>query len=55
MRRAINKAGQARVAETVARLIAQVGARGSRPFATIDHRGEAPSAGLELTDAVIGR
>ena len=50
MKRVINKAGQATVAYTVARLIAEVEARGMKPFTTIDHSGEARATGLELRE-----
>jgi hypothetical protein len=41
MKRVINKATHATMAETVARLIAEADARGMTPFTTIDHSGEA--------------
>ena len=41
MKRVINKASHATVAETVARLIAEVEVRGMKLFTTIDHSGEA--------------
>jgi hypothetical protein len=41
MKRVINKASHATVAENVARLIAGVEARGVKLFTTIDHSGEA--------------
>jgi uncharacterized protein (DUF302 family) len=50
MKRVINKASHATVAETVARLIAEVEARGMKLFTTIDHSAEARSAGLELRE-----
>ena len=46
--RVINEASHATVAETVARLIAQVEARGMKLFTTIDHSAEARATGLEL-------
>ena len=46
--RVINKAGHATVAETVARLIAEVEAGGMKLFTTIDHSAEARASGLEL-------
>ena len=48
--RVINKASHAPVAETAARLIAEVEARGMKLFTTIDHSAEARSAGLELRE-----
>ena len=50
MKRVINKASHATVAETVARLIAEVEARGMKLFTTIDHSGEARATGLELRE-----
>ena len=50
MKRVINKASHATVAETVARLIAKVEARGMKLFTTIDHSGEARATGLELRE-----
>ncbi|MFL5863718.1 MAG: DUF302 domain-containing protein [Solirubrobacteraceae bacterium] len=50
MKRVINKASHATVAETVARLIAEVEARGMKLFTTIDHCAEARAAGLELRE-----
>jgi uncharacterized protein (DUF302 family) len=50
MKRVINKVSHATVAETVARLIAEVEGRGMRLFTTIDHSGEARATGLELHD-----
>ena len=50
MKRVINKASHATVAETVARLIAEVEARGLKLFTTIDHSGEARASGLELRE-----
>jgi uncharacterized protein (DUF302 family) len=50
MKRVINKASRATVAETVARLIAEVEARGMKVFTTIDHGGEAGATGLELRE-----
>ena len=43
--RVINKAGRATVAETAARLIAEVEARGTKLFTTIDHSAEARATG----------
>ncbi|MGA8718545.1 MAG: DUF302 domain-containing protein [Solirubrobacteraceae bacterium] len=45
-----HKASHGTVAETVARLIAEVEARGMKLFTTIDHSAEARSAGLELRE-----
>ena len=45
MKRVINKASHGTVAETVARLIAEVEARGMKLFTTIDHSGEARATG----------
>ena len=45
--RVINKASHATVAETVARLIAEVEPRGMKPFTTIDHSAEPGATGLE--------
>ena len=50
MKRVINKASHATVTETVARLIAEVEARGMKLFTTIDHSGEARATGLELRE-----
>ena len=50
MKRVINKASHATVAETVARLIAEVEACGMKLFTTIDHSGEARASGLELRE-----
>lgn len=50
MQPVINKASHATVAETEARLIAEVEARGMKLFATIDHSAEARVAGLELRE-----
>jgi uncharacterized protein (DUF302 family) len=50
MKRVINKASHATVAETVARLIAELEARGMKLFTTIDHSGEARATGLELRE-----
>ena len=50
MKRVINKASHATVAETVAHLIAEVEARGMKLFTTIDHSAEARAAGLELRE-----
>ena len=47
MKRVINKASHATVAETVARLIAEVEARGMKLFTTIDHSAEPRATGLE--------
>ena len=49
MKRVINKASHATVAETVARLIAEVEARGMKLFTTIDHSGDR-ATGLELRE-----
>jgi uncharacterized protein (DUF302 family) len=48
MKAVINKVSHATVADTVARLIAEIKARGMTLFATIDHSGEASARGLEL-------
>ena len=45
--RVINKASHGTVAETVARLIAEVEARGMKLFTTIDHSAEPRATGLE--------
>ena len=50
MKRVINKAIHATAAKTVARLIAEVEARGMKLFTTIDHSGEARPTGLELRE-----
>lgn len=50
MKRVIDKASHATVAATVARLIAEVEARGMKLFATIDHSAETQAAGLELRE-----
>jgi uncharacterized protein (DUF302 family) len=50
MKPVINKVSHATVAETVARLIAEVEARGLKLFTTIDHSGEARASGLELRE-----
>ena len=50
MKRVINKASHATAGETVARLIAEVKARGMKLFTTIDHSGEARATGLELRE-----
>jgi uncharacterized protein (DUF302 family) len=50
VKRVINKVSHATVAETVARLIAEVEAQGMKLFTTIDHSGEAYARGLELRD-----
>lgn len=50
MKPVTNKVTHTSVAETVARLIAEVGARGLRYFTTIDHGAEARAAGLELRE-----
>ena len=51
MKPVVNKVSHATVAETVARIIAELEARGMKLFATIDHSGEARAAGLELREA----
>ena len=48
--RVINRASHATVAEPVARLIAEVEARGMKLFMTIDHSAEARATGLELRE-----
>jgi uncharacterized protein (DUF302 family) len=50
MKPVVNKVGHATVAETVARIIAELEARGMKLFTTIDHSGEARAAGLELRE-----
>lgn len=50
MKPATNKVSHTTVAETVARLIAEVEARGMKLFTTIDHSGEARASGLELRE-----
>jgi uncharacterized protein (DUF302 family) len=50
MKPVVNKVGHATVAETVARIIAELEARGMKLFTTIDHGGEARAAGLELRE-----
>ena len=50
MKPVVNKASHATVAETVARIIAELEARGMKLFTTIDHSGEARAAGLELRE-----
>jgi uncharacterized protein (DUF302 family) len=50
MKPVINKVRHETVAETVARLIAEVEARGMKLFTTIDHSGEARARGLELRE-----
>ena len=50
MKPVINKVSRASVAETVARLIGEVEARGMKLFTTIDHSGEAEAIGLELPE-----
>ena len=50
MKRVVNKASHGTVAEIVARLIAEVKARGMKLFTTIDHGGEARAIGLELRE-----
>jgi uncharacterized protein (DUF302 family) len=47
MERVIKKASHATVAETVARLIAEVEARGMKLVTTIDHSAEARATGVE--------
>ena len=49
MKPVINKVGRASVAETVARLIGEVEARGMKLFTTIDHSGEAEAIFARLT------
>jgi uncharacterized protein (DUF302 family) len=46
----LNKLSHATVAETVARLIAEVEAGGMKLFTTIDHSAEARASGLELRE-----
>jgi uncharacterized protein (DUF302 family) len=46
----INTVSHATVAETVARLLAEIEARGMTRFTTIDHSGEARTNGLELPE-----
>jgi uncharacterized protein (DUF302 family) len=50
MKPVVNKVGHAKVAETVAHLIAELEARGMKLFTTIDHSGEARATGLELRE-----
>lgn len=50
MKPVINKVSHAPLAETVARLIGEVEARGMKLFTTIDHSGEAEAIGLELPE-----
>jgi uncharacterized protein (DUF302 family) len=50
MKPVINKVSRESVADTVARLIGEVEARGMKVFTTIDHSGEAEAIGLELPD-----
>lgn len=50
MKPVTNKVSHTTVAETVARLIAEVEARGMKVFTTIDHSGEARASGLELRE-----
>jgi uncharacterized protein (DUF302 family) len=50
MKPVVNKVSHATVAETVARIIAELEARGLKLFTTIDHSGEARAAGLELRE-----
>jgi uncharacterized protein (DUF302 family) len=50
MKRVINKVSHATVDETVARLIAEVDARGMKLFTTVDHSGEARATELELRE-----
>ena len=50
MKPVVNKVGHATVAETVARIIAELEAGGMKLFTTIDHSGEARAAGLELRE-----
>jgi uncharacterized protein (DUF302 family) len=50
MKRVINEVSHATVAETVARLIAKVDARGMRLFTTIDHSRQAGASGVELRE-----
>jgi hypothetical protein len=54
MKPVTNKVTHASVAETAARLIAEVDARGIRQFTTNDHSAEARAVGLELRDAAVG-
>jgi uncharacterized protein (DUF302 family) len=53
MKPVTNKVTRAYVAETAARLIAEVEARGLRYFTTIDHSAEARAAGLELRETQV--
>jgi uncharacterized protein (DUF302 family) len=46
----INKVCHATVAETMARILAEIDARGMTLFTTIDHSGEARTKGLELLE-----
>jgi uncharacterized protein (DUF302 family) len=46
----VTKASPWSVADTVARLVALIAARGMKVFAIVDHSGEARDAGLELRD-----
>ena len=55
MKRVINKVSHATVGETVARLIAEVEARGMKLFTTIDHGAEPGATGLELPLKVLVR
>jgi uncharacterized protein (DUF302 family) len=48
MKPVVNKVSHKTVAETVARLIAEVEARGMKLFTTIDRSGEARASGLQL-------
>jgi uncharacterized protein (DUF302 family) len=50
MKPVVNKVSHATVAETVARLIVEVEARGMKLFTTIDHSAEASAVGLELRE-----
>ena len=50
MKPVVSKVGHATVAETVARIIAELEARGMKLLTTIDHSGEARAAGLELRE-----
>jgi len=50
MKPVINKVSHASFAETVARLIDEIEARGMKLFTTIDHSGEAEGVGLELPE-----
>jgi uncharacterized protein (DUF302 family) len=50
MKPIINKVSHATVAHTVARLVAEVEARGLKLLTTIDHSGEARARGLELRE-----